>query len=140
MGHTGNALIAEKNGVDTAFIRERAAWVAYDFHTFTDAIPEISIITLPTHPLNDSTGMRYAVSIDDEALKIVDFRTFGRSAEWKQNVLSNTAIRRINGPPLRKGKHTLKIYLIDPGVILDRLLIDMGGLKPSYGVIPETRP
>lgn len=140
MGHTGDALIAEKSGVDTAFIREHAAWVAYDFHTFTDTIPEISIITLPTHPLNDSTGMRYAVSVDDKALKIVDFRTFGRSAEWKQNVLSNTAIRRIKGPFLRKGKHTLKIYLVDPGVILDRLLIDMGGLKPSYGIIPETGP
>ncbi|GEP97502.1 glycosyl hydrolase 115 family protein [Chitinophaga cymbidii] len=138
--NTGNALTAEKNSVDTAFIREHAAWVAYDFHTITDTAPEISIITLPTHPLNDSTGMRYAVSIDDKALKMVDFRTFGRSAEWKQNVLSNTAIRRIKGPFLHKGKHTLKIYLVDPGVILDRLLIDMGGLKPSYGIIPETRP
>ena len=35
--------------------------------------------------------MRYAVSIDDGPLTIVDFKTFGRSEEWKQNVLRNRA-------------------------------------------------
>ena len=40
---------------------------------------------------------------------------------------------------LAAGKHQLKIYMVDPGVILDRIVIDLGGLKPGYGVIPETR-
>lgn len=166
-GHTGDALVAEKipapdaghirqlagsekpatgrihhagnEKPGTAYIRQHAAWVAYDFYTLTDTVPEIRIVTLPTHPLHDSTGMQYAVSVDDGELSVVDFRTFGRSEEWKMNVLSNTAVRSIRGPFLRKGKHTLKIYLVDPGVIIDRLLIDMGGLKSAYGVIPETR-
>jgi hypothetical protein len=29
--------------------------------------------------------------------------------------------------------------MMDPGVILDRMIIDLGGLEKSYGVIPETR-
>jgi hypothetical protein len=29
--------------------------------------------------------------------------------------------------------------MVDPGVILDRITIDMGGLQKGYGVIPETR-
>ena len=83
--------------------------------------------------------MRYAVSVDDGPLKIIDFRTFGRSEEWKQNVLSNRAERKIQLPFLNKGMHTLKIFAVDPGVILDEIRIDLGGLKKAYGVLPETK-
>jgi len=40
---------------------------------------------------------------------------------------------------LNNGKHTLKVYMIDPGVVLDRITIDIGGLKQAYSTIPETR-
>jgi hypothetical protein len=81
----------------------------------------------------------YAVSIDDAPSKVVDTRTFGRSEEWKRNVLRNRAERKIEKPFLKVGKHTLKIYCIDPGVMLDEVRIDLGGLKKAYGSIPETK-
>jgi hypothetical protein len=37
------------------------------------------------------------------------------------------------------GLHTLKIYMVDAGVVLDKIVIDAGGLKPSYLGPPETR-
>lgn len=74
----------------SAFIKNNAC-VEYDFHTFTAGAAEVSIFSLPTHPLNNKYSMRYAVAVDDGPLKIIDFRTFGRSEEWKQNVLSNRA-------------------------------------------------
>ncbi|HEY0724041.1 MAG TPA: hypothetical protein VGD41_08685, partial [Pyrinomonadaceae bacterium] len=37
------------------------------------------------------------------------------------------------------GAHTLKIYMVDAGVVLDKIVIDTGGLKPSYLGPPETR-
>ena len=40
---------------------------------------------------------------------------------------------------LNKGKHSLKIYAVDPGVTLDEIRIDVGGLKSAYSVIEETR-
>ena len=83
--------------------------------------------------------MRYGLSVDDGPVKIVDFRTFGRSEEWKQNVLSNRAERKIQMPLLDQGYHTLKIYAIDPGVLLDEIRIDLGGLKRAYSSITETK-
>jgi hypothetical protein len=37
------------------------------------------------------------------------------------------------------GAHTLKIYMVDAVILLDKIFIDTGGLKPSYIGPPETR-
>jgi hypothetical protein len=113
--------------------------VEYDFYTFTTAEAEVSIYTLPTHPLNKNSSMRYAVAIDDHAPEVLDFKTVGRSEEWKQNVLRNNSIKKFKSQLLHKGRHVLKIYAIDPGVILDRITIDLGGLQKMYGTIKETK-
>jgi hypothetical protein len=54
-------------------------------------------------------------------------------------VLRNRAERKIELPFLSAGKHTLQIYYVDPGVILDEVRIDLGGLKKAYSTIPETK-
>ena len=113
--------------------------VSYNFFTFNTAPAEVKVFTVPTFPLNRNFEVRYAVSVDNGPLSIQNFKTVGRSEEWKQDVLSNSAVRSVKIPSLPAGKHTLRIYMIDPGVILDRMLIDLGGLKPSYGIIPETK-
>jgi hypothetical protein len=73
-------------------------------------------------------------------LTLVDFKTEGRSEEWKRNVLSNRAARDIPLPFLKKGIHKLEIYCIDAGVMLDEIRIDLGGLKKACSTLPETIP
>lgn len=147
LGYTGTTLqalpISINSGslvTDPAIIKRDHSAVEYDFNTFTATKPEVHIFTLPTHPLNNNCSMRYAVSVDGGALTVVDFKTMGRSEEWKNNVLSNRAERTVQLPFLEKGRHTLKIYCVDPGVMLDEIRIDLGGLIKSYSTIPETKP
>ncbi|MEO6455128.1 MAG: hypothetical protein ABIN97_13695, partial [Ginsengibacter sp.] len=145
LGYTGSALQAlpfslkSKSPTDPDSIKRSNAFVEYDFYTFSSATPSLKLFTLPTHPLNNNMSVRYAVSIDNGPLKIIDSRTFGRSEEWKQNVLRNYAVRNEKLQHINAGRHTLRIYTIDPGVVLDRILIDLGGLKSAYSVIPQTR-
>jgi hypothetical protein len=113
--------------------------VTYDFYSTTPACAEIKIFTIPTYPLNTNFEMRYAVSIDGGPLNVLNFKTFGRSEEWKQAVLSNTIARSVSIPHLNAGKHSLQVFMIDPGVILDRIVIDLGGLQPFYGLLPESK-
>ncbi len=113
--------------------------MSYNFYTLNNAPAEVKIYTIPTYPLNKNFEMRYAVSVDDAPATVLNFKTVGRSEEWKQNVLSNTAVRSVKIPALSAGTHVLHIYMVDPGVILDRMLIDLGGLKAGYGVVGETK-
>ncbi|MBF9251676.1 glycosyl hydrolase 115 family protein [Pontibacter sp. 172403-2] len=142
LGHTGKSLMALPLQIapvkETAGVKENAPYVAYDFYTLTAAAPTITVSTLPTHPVTSDYSLRYAVSIDDGPVEVVDFRTFGRSDEWKQNVLRNAAERQVKYGHLNRGKHTLKIYMIDPGVVFDSIIIDLGGMKQAYSTIPET--
>jgi hypothetical protein len=145
LGYTGNCLQAEikdppgmQHGNDTGWIKQNSAYIEYDFYTFSKHNAAVTIYSLPTYPLNNGCSLRYAVSLDEGPLQVVDFRTFGRSEEWKENVLSNSAKRMIQARQIYPGKHSLRIYAIDPGVILDRILIDLGGYKNAYSAIPET--
>lgn len=36
------------------------------------------------------------------------------------------------------GYHTLKIFKVDPSIAIDRIVIDTGGLLPSYLGPPES--
>lgn len=127
-----------KEDLSDAGIKQKPV-LSYNFYTFSVSPAGVNIYTIPTYPLNRNFEMRYAVSIDDGPATVLNFKTFGRSEEWKQAVLSNSIMRNVKTPSLPAGRHVLHVYLIDPGVILDRILIDLGGLRPLYGLIPETK-
>ncbi len=84
-------------------------------------------------------GIRVGVQWNEEPIQIVDFRTYDRSEEWKQNVLSNRATKKAAIKSALKGVNTLKIYLIDAGVALDYFYINWNKNKPvPYSLLPET--
>lgn len=143
LGYTGQSLQASFIQQPTITVTEEAIkknnpWVAYDFYSFSTDTPIVTVFSLPTHPLHKAYSMRYALSIDDDPLTIVDFRTAGRSEEWKQNVLRNSAIRKTVMSAISGGRHTLKIYSMDPGVVIDRILLTLGSAGNAYSTIAET--
>ncbi|SDM39632.1 Glycosyl hydrolase family 115 [Catalinimonas alkaloidigena] len=138
LGHTGASVQALPLTASAPAEVTEADWLAYDFYTFTAAAPDFHFYTLPTHPVTHDDSLRFGVSIDDGPVQVVNFQTFGRSETWKENVLRNSAVSNMKGPPLAPGPHTLKIYRIDPGVILDRMVIDLRKVPPAYSPVPET--
>ena len=143
LAHNGNAMessLDDQNSFnESPEFYKKSPCLQYDFYTTSASPAEASVITLPTFPLNKKHSVRCAVAIDDDVPKVLDFKTVGRTEEWKQNVLSNTAVRKYNLQLLQPGQHVLKIYMVDPGVILDRITLNLGGLQKGYGTIPETK-
>lgn len=84
-------------------------------------------------------GLRYAVSVDDEKPQIINMHEGNIDRQWSQWVADNIIIKVSQHSIKKPGLHTLKFWMIDPAVVLQKLVIDAGGLKPSYLGPPETR-
>ncbi|MEP2280438.1 glycosyl hydrolase 115 family protein [Maribacter sp.] len=110
----------------------------YDFYTFNFGEVDVNLQVVPTHAAHNGIGVRCAVAIDDATPVLIDFETIGRSNEWKQNVLNNAAVHAAKQIVNKAGEHTLKIWMVDPGVMIDQVLIDLGGWKKSYAFPKET--
>jgi len=113
-------------------------YIEYDFYNFNSSPAKVHVYTLPTFPINNNYEMRYAVKIDNGPLSIINFKTVGRTDEWKSNVLRNNAIKSVNVSELKAGMHRMRIYMVDPGVILDKIFINLSGKTLPYGDVSET--
>jgi ABC-type cobalamin transport system ATPase subunit len=83
-------------------------------------------------------GLRYAVSFDDAAPQIVDIASDTSTKAWDQLVADNVSITVSTHQLAHPGQHVLKFWLVDPGVVLQKLVVDAGGVKPSYLGPPES--
>jgi len=137
LGHTGRSMQAMPYAA--SYSSDSTAQITYDFLTRTGGNPRVFVYGLPTHSPHKPYDVRLGISIDGGPVEIVNLQTKGRSDPWKQNVLRNAAIGTVRFPHLTPGHHTLVIHAVDPGVLLDRMIIDLGGYVKGYSVIPETR-
>jgi hypothetical protein len=96
--------------------------VTYHFTVDTSGSISIEVALAPNHPVKGQT-IRYAIRLDDEPVQSVDFRTEGRSEEWKENVLNNRARRTTLHNMKKSGVHTLTIQALDEGVVVDQIRI-----------------
>ncbi|GAB3648390.1 glycosyl hydrolase 115 family protein [Echinicola sediminis] len=140
LGHSGASLQAFplQSASQTEDISKNAH-IQYDFHLSKDLDEaEITFSALPTHPVSSQNRLRIGVSINEGPVEVLDFKTQGRSEEWKLNVLSNMAHKKLQGQSLQKGKNTIKVFWMDPGVVLDYILIKLDKANTGYGLIKET--
>jgi hypothetical protein len=89
-------------------------------------------------------GLEYAVSVDDGTPQVVDINVGADdiflNGLWGRNTSNNVNLTRtalsVSGP----GAHTIKIWMVDPGVILQKLVVDTetGELAESYFGPPES--
>lgn len=129
-------LLRSKLNLQSIQPADAKAPLTYAFEIATQTSAELRIIALPVHPLTSRNGLRLAVQVDNGSIRLLDFETFGRSDEWKQNVLSNAASRTISLRQLPKGTHSLKVYALDPGLLLDRIDVRLDNAVDDYGAPP----
>jgi hypothetical protein len=112
----------------------------YDFYTYEAREVRINLYFSPTLNFHNTGGLQFAVSIDDEEPVIITLNKEDNDARtWESWVADNIIIKKSDHKLGRSGKHTLKYWAISPGVILQKLVVDLGGLKPSYLGPPETK-
>jgi hypothetical protein len=86
----------------------------------------------PTLPFNESNGLRYAISIDDETPQLVNIHADNSERAWAQSVSDNIRISTSTHTLPKAGHHILKVWAVDGGVVLHKIVVDFGGVRKSY--------
>jgi hypothetical protein len=83
-------------------------------------------------------GLRYAISFDDQPPLVVDALERNSLSDWETTV--RDSVRKVKSSHALSGSgyHTLKFWMVDPAVVLEKLVVDLGGVKPSYLGPPES--
>lgn len=121
-----------------------APHLEYRMHLFTPGEVEVHAYFSPSLDTRGGEGLRYAVSIDGAAPQVVNAHADGstragdRNAAWEQMVARNVNVsvsrHRVDTP----GEHVLRFWMVDPGLVLQRIVVSTGGLRPSYLGPPES--
>lgn len=116
----------------------------YEVTLFTTGRVTLWAYLSPRNPALPAGGPRYAVSFDDAAPQTVDITAATgaddgtMNAQWARNTSDNVNRTATEHRIDRPGRHTLTFWMVDPTVVLQRLVIDTGGLRPSYLGPPES--
>jgi alpha-glucuronidase len=115
----------------------KIAELSFDIVFFSQGTVQVEALFSPTLDFHGK-GLRYAISFDDEPFRTVDVHGDYNERVWETWVADNI-IRSRTGHQIRTpGLHTLRIRAVDPFLVLQRIEIDTGGLRPSYLGPPES--
>ncbi|MFT3737470.1 MAG: glycosyl hydrolase 115 family protein [Breznakibacter sp.] len=114
-------------------------YLEYDIRFSTTGPVKIYALISPTLNFNANKGLRYAMSVDGGAEQIVNIHsqcTVKEIENWQANSINSTStLHHIQ----TSGIYTIRFRVLEPGIVLQKLVIDTGGLKPSYLGPPESK-
>ena len=113
--------------------------IEYDFYcNDKDSLNLLTYFSPTLNFHNSANGLQFAVSIDNETPQVVSLNKEDNSPAWNNWVANNIIIKTTKHFISQQGWHTVKYWMIDPGIILQKLVVDFGGVKQSYLGPPET--
>ncbi len=142
-GHTLSGMRADGPPEVLATPGKDSPCLEYQMHLFNPGQIEVEAIVGPTLNFIPDRPLRYAVAFDNEEPQIItvvpaNFDVRNGNRDWEESVKNNC--RRIvsKHTVTAPGTHTLKVWMVDPAVVLQKLVVNTGGVKPSYLGPPES--
>jgi hypothetical protein len=110
----------------------------YEMNLFSAGKVEVQATLAPTQKFKPGNGLRYAVSFDDEAPQIVNIHADTSEKAWERSVSDGATVLTSKHSIAAPGKHTLKFWVVDSGLVLQKLVVNTGGQRNSYLGPPES--
>jgi hypothetical protein len=115
-----------------------APCLEYKIFVFESGPIEVEAILAPTLNFVPGRGLRYGISVDDDPPQIVGALAQFSERDWETSVKDSVRKVKTSLQLAAPGSHVLKFWMVDPGVVLQKLVVDLGGVKPSYLGPPES--
>lgn len=136
-GRTLSAVTTYPVAAESSELSPASPRLEYNLFLTAAGKAEVNLFFSPSLNFQPGHGLRCAVSFDDDSPEIIDLAP-GKLSEWEQAVKDSVRQVVSHPHPLKPGKHVLKFWRVDPGVVLQKIVIDLGGVRPSYLGPPES--
>lgn len=136
-GRTGSAIrsFISAGATPAQNVSERPA-LRYPLYFFSTGTFDVSIDISPTQSFFPDHQLAFWMALDNaEPEKI---KGLGKKDSWGEEVLNNARQLQATITVNKPGAHTLSFYPEDTGVVLQKIVVDTGGLEPSYLGPPES--
>ncbi len=139
LGRTGSAVTVTPADATRREPGEDSPLLEYTFSLLepADAVTLHTYLS-PTLNFPNGEGLQFAVAIDDEAPHVINMNEGEERPDWTyapwwmQVAGDRIRIKRSDHGGLAPGPHTLKVWMVDPGVVIQKFVLDLGDLQPSY--------
>lgn len=117
--------------------------IEYEVNVADTGKVKLLVYTAPSIDFTHEKGLWYAISIDDEApvkVNIDPLIADPRRANGVMEGHSANLIKVLSSDHYisKPGKHIIKYWMVDPSVVLEKIVLDRGGVKSSYLGPPES--
>lgn len=138
LGRTGDGVSAFPRVGGARALAENGPRLEFNFYAFAAGEVTVDVTLAPTLDFKGTDGLHYAVSIDDETPVIVNVHEDASEESWSRSVANNAHLRSSRHVVSSPGTHTLKLWLIDPALVFQKITIHTEGAAPSYLGPPES--
>jgi hypothetical protein len=118
--------------------RKDSPCLEYRMYLFHPGEVAVQAILAPTLNFVPGRGLRFAISFDGQPPQVLDALARNSLQDWEESVRDSVRSVKSTHHLTAAGYHTLKFWMVDPGVVLQKLVVDLGGVKPSYLGPPES--
>jgi len=111
--------------------------LTYDLQFSAPRDVTIEFHCAPSLDFQPGEGLRFAWSLGDGEPRVVKLDTMQSNRTWEQAVAES--VRKVTVKArVTPGHNVLSFWRVTPGVVLERIVVDAGGLRPSYLGPPES--
>jgi hypothetical protein len=118
--------------------------LVYPFYSFSSATTgKVTVYLSSSENSNSERPNKFAVSIDGKTPVTVQPTPVSSDAGsepsgWDNAVTRNAYISDVSVGALPAGNHTLRVWLLEPTMVLTKLVVDLGGVKKTELGPPES--
>lgn len=107
--------------------------VTYQFPQIDADSIDVFFYAVPFWPIYKGKSNRIAVSIDGGEPQVFENKFAEYSRSWKDQVMRNGIGCRLHfAIDKQAAQHTITFKALDPGQMIQKVILDWGGLQPSY--------
>ncbi len=110
----------------------------YRMHLFSTGEAGVDVHLAPTQKFQPGGGFRYAISFDDEAPQVVNVHADESLGAWEKSVADGVKTLTTRHAIAKPGAHVLKFWAVDPGLVVQKIVVHTGRPRPSYLGPPES--